>query len=68
MYHRLWKYCVLTAIFKMDNQQRPSVEPHETLLNVMSQPGWERSLRGEWILVYIWLSPFAIQLKLPQHC
>ena len=47
MYHRLWKYCVLTAIFKMDNQQRPSVEPHETLLNVMSQPGWERSLRGE---------------------
>ena len=23
---------------------------------------------GEWILAYIWLSPFAVHLKLPQHC
>ena len=23
---------------------------------------------GEWIHVYVWLSPFAIHLKLPQHC
>ena len=25
-------------------------------------------LRGEWIHVYVWLSPFAVHLKLPQHC
>jgi len=23
--------------------------------------------RGEWIHVYIWLSPFAVDLKLSQH-
>ena len=23
---------------------------------------------GEWILVYVWLSPFAVHLKLSQHC
>ena len=23
---------------------------------------------GEWICVYIWLSPFAVHLKLSQHC
>ena len=34
---------VHSAIFKMDNQQGPTVERRE-LLNVMRQPGWERSL------------------------
>ena len=24
--------------------------------------------RGEWIHVYVWLSPFAGHLKSPQHC
>ena len=38
------------------------------LQNVMLQPGWDRSLGGEWIHVYIWLSPFAVHLKLPQPC
>ena len=23
---------------------------------------------GEWIHVYVWLSPFAVHLKLSQHC
>ena len=23
---------------------------------------------GEWICVYIWLSPFAVHLELLQHC
>ena len=23
---------------------------------------------GEWIHVYVWLSSFAVHLKLPQHC
>ena len=25
-------------------------------------------LGGEWIQVYIWLRPFAVHLKLSQHC
>ena len=25
-------------------------------------------LEGEWIHVYVWLSPFAGHLKLSQHC
>ena len=23
---------------------------------------------GEWILVYVWLNPFAVHLKQSQHC
>ena len=23
---------------------------------------------GEWLHVYVWLSPFVVYLKLPQHC
>ena len=23
---------------------------------------------GEWIYVYVWLSPFVVHLKLLQHC
>jgi len=25
-------------------------------------------LRGEWVHEYVWLSPFAVHLKLSQHC
>ena len=28
--------------------------------------GWE--LGGEWIHVYVWFRPFAVHLKLSQHC
>ena len=27
-----------------------------------------REFRGEWICVYVWLSPFAVRLTLSQHC
>ena len=23
---------------------------------------------GKWVLVYVWLSPFTVHLRLPQHC
>ena len=39
---------------------------HGTLLNFMCQPGWEGAFGGEWRHVYVWLSPFAGHLKLPQ--
>ena len=28
----------------------------------------EREFGGEWIHVYVWLNPFAVHLKLSQHC
>ena len=28
----------------------------------------EGDLGGEWIHVYVWLSPLAVHLKLSQHC
>jgi len=27
-----------------------------------------REFGGEWIHVYVWLNPFAVHLKLSQHC
>ena len=31
--------------------------------------GWMgREFGGEWIHAYVWLSPFAVHLELPQHC
>ena len=35
---------VHTAVFKMDNQQGPTVQHWETLLTVTWQPGWEWNL------------------------
>ena len=33
----------------------------------MWQPGLEEEFGGEWIHVYVWLSPFTVHLK-PSHC
>ena len=41
---------------------------HRELLNIVWQPGWEGGFRGEWIHIYVWLTPFTVHLKLPQHC
>ena len=49
----------------MNNQQGPTVYHRELCL--LWQPGWERSW-GEWIHVYVWVSPFAVHLKQSQHC
>ena len=55
---------VHTALFKMDNLL------HGTRISAQSYVvacmGGE--FGGEWIHVYVWLSPFAVQLKLAQHC
>ena len=42
---------------------------HRTLLKAMWQSGWldGRGVWGEWILVYVWLSPFAVHLKLSHY-
>ena len=38
-----------------------------TLFKVMWQPGWGGGFGGEWIHMCVWLSPFAVHLKLPEH-
>ena len=34
----------------------------------MWPPGLEGEFGGEWIHVYVWLSPFTVHLKPSQHC
>ena len=34
----------------------------------MWQPGWEDCLGREWIRIHVWLSPFAVHLRLSLHC
>ena len=47
----------------MDNQQGPTVQLRELCLcYVAAQMGGE--FVGEWKHVYVWLSPFAVHLKL----
>ena len=41
---------------------------HGTLFNVMCQPGWEVGFGGEWMHVYVWLSPITVHLKLSIYC
>ena len=54
---------VHTAIFKMDNQG-PTWNYAQCYM-----AAWLRGeFGGEWIHVYVWLSPFAVHLKLSQHC
>ena len=56
-----------TAIFKMDNQQGPlSSTGNSTQCYVAAWMGG--AFGEECIQVYVWLSPFAVHLKLSQHC
>ena len=55
------------ATFKMDNQQRPIVE-HIELCSVLCVRLNEIGIWGEWVHVYVLLSPFTVHSKLPQHC
>ena len=41
---------------------------HGTLLKGMCQPRWEGGFGGAWMHIYVWLSPFTVHLKLPEHC
>ena len=59
----VWEGHVHTALFKMENQRRPT----RILLLCVSLDG-----TGFWgrmdTCIYIWLSPFTVHLKLPQYC
>ena len=55
-----------TALFKMDNQQGPTVAGDSAQCYVAAWMGGESG--GEWLHVYVWLSPFAVHLTLSQLC
>ena len=62
----LW-LSVHTAIFKMDNQQDLLYSTNNSVqCYVAAWIGGE--FEGEWIHVYVWVSPFVLHLKLSQHC
>ena len=56
---------VCMAIFKMHNQQGPTAE-HMEVCSMLCGILDGREFRGEWIHVYVWLSPFTVRLKLSQ--
>ena len=62
----VWDGYVHTDIFKVDNQQGPTVE-HIELCSVLCGSLVGRGVWGEWISVYVWLSPFAAHLKLSHY-
>ena len=51
----------------MDSQQRPSVQQRE-LCSVLYGSLDGRGVSGRWIHMCVRLSPFAVHLKLSQHC
>ena len=60
----VWDGHVLYGVFKMDSQQGPTVQ-HMELCWMLCGSLDEAELGGEWIHVYVWLSPFPVHLL---HC
>ena len=52
-----------TAVFNTENQQGPAGQ-HRGLCSVSRGRLEGRGAGGEWMRVHVWLSPFAVHLKL----
>ena len=52
---------------EMDNQQRPTVQNRESV-QCYAEAWMGGEFGGAWLNAYTWLSPFAVHLKLLQHC
>ena len=55
-----------SAAFEMDSLQGPAVY-YTDLCSRHVAAGTGRGLGGPWARVHVWLSPFIVHLKLPQH-
>ena len=55
-----------TAVFKMDNQEGPTVQHMELMCKLCGSLDG-RGVWGRMIHVYVWLSPFTVHLK-SQYC
>ena len=63
--------CVLNERRNIQEKEGPWLysEAKALILKVVWQPGWMGGeFGGDWIHVYIWLSPFVVHLKPSQHC
>ena len=56
-----------TSIFKLNNQQRP-IEQYVELCSMLCVSLGRREVWGRIDTCILWLSPFTVHLKLPQHC
>ena len=63
---RVWNGHELSAVFKVDNQQGPLFSTWNSAQCYGSLD--KRGVREEWIHVYVWLSPFAVHVKLSHQC
>ena len=55
----MWDGHVHTALFKIENQQGPTIYHRELCLMLCGSLDG-RVLGGEWVQVYVWLSPFPV--------
>ena len=58
----IWGICcqrVHTAVFKMDNQQGPTLL-HRELCSVYVAAWMGGAFGGEWLYLCVWLSPFTV--------
>ena len=63
----VWDGHVPTAILKwITNEDLPYNTGNSAQCYVAAWMG--RGFGGGWTDVYVWLSPFVVHLKLPQHC
>ena len=51
----------------MDDQQGPTYNTGNSV-QCYAAARMGEEVGGEWIHIYVWLSPFDIHLKLSQHC
>ena len=64
---RIWDEHVHTAIFKwVISKDLQDITGNSAQCYVAAWIGGE--FGGEWIHVHVWLNPFAVYLKLSQHC
>ena len=63
----VWDQHVYTGIFKMDNQQGPTVYSTWNFAECYVATWMGGEFGGEWIHVYVWLILSAVHLKLSQH-
>lgn len=61
----IWNQHVHTVAFNLDNQQGPNVQHKELCSMLCGSLDWGGGLGGA--RTHVWLSPFAVYLKLLQH-
>ena len=68
IFSSVWDGYVYSAIFKMDNQQGPTVYSAWNSVQCYVAAGMGGEFGEKWIHIYVWLNPFIGHLKLSQHC